>query len=310
MDFTKFAFSLLVLFVCLGCQDDDDVFAPIDTTVDCADETSVFTITLTTDGCTTDAAAALNTPSLYEVTDQGTTSQIRINSIPSHLIGRFPNSGNPNAVAVQNTTYTVPNSPTVADDATYGQGWIGGVLSSGVAIETFTAEYFVGSTGVTNTDWNITTFQSTRSLGLDCNNAHVNPRGSYHYHGIPNAFGAELSANGSAMLKVGVAADGFPIYYKYIAEGSGDIVVATASYRLKQEPRSGDGITAPEGCHDGFYVQDYEFVEGIGDLDACNGYFGPTPDNPGGEYFYVLTETYPSAPICFSGTPDNSFRLR
>ena len=182
-------------------------------------------------------------------------------------------------------------------------------MFSGVLLETYTAEYFVGSTGQTNSEWNITGFQTTRNLRLDCNNAHVNPRGSYHYHGLPNAYGANLNIEGSAMAKVGIAADGFPIYYKYIVDDKGQLVVAEASYKLKDEPRPGDGISAPEGCHDGTFVQDYEFLEAYGHLDECNGFFGPTPENPSGEYYYVLTETYPSAPLCFAGAPHRSFRI-
>ena len=38
----------------------------------------------------------------------------------------------------------------------------------------------------------------------------------------------------------------------------------------------GDG---PDGAFDGSFASDYEFTKG-GDLDACNGRVGPTPEFP------------------------------
>ena len=52
------------------------------------------------------------------------------------------------------------------------------------------------------------------------------------------------------------------------------------------------------------------FVAGAGDLDACNGRTGPTPEFPGGTYHYVLTETFPFIPRLWHGTPDPSFLRR
>jgi uncharacterized protein (TIGR03437 family) len=39
----------------------------------------------------------------------------------------------------------------------------------------------------------------------------------------------------------------------------------------------------------GRYVEDYEFVQGLGDLDAYNGRFAVTPDFPSGTYAYFVT---------------------
>lgn len=293
-----------------SCQKDEGVAVdPMTEVVDCDNVTSVFSINLTTDGCTVDIASELNATSQYDESISGGDRVITYNNIPDHLVGTFPNGGNPNTISEQDKTMTVPAAPQLANSSTSGQGYVGGILFSGVTLETFTAEFFVGSTGTTNMGWNINTFQSTRDLGLDCNNAHVQPTGSYHYHGIPNAFGSDRSIDGSTMVKVGYASDGFPIYYKYFENSTGSIEVAEASYELIDGARGGDGVSAPDGCHDGYYFQDYEYVDGTGDLDACNGRFGPTPEAADGEYYYVLTEDFPSAPICFSGTPDQSTRL-
>jgi hypothetical protein len=66
--------------------------------------------------------------------------------------------------------------------------------------------------------WNIEALgQTTFDFGLDSNNAHVQPSGAYHYHGMPTGI---LNNNGVTsgnpkMLLVGFAQDGFPIYARY-----------------------------------------------------------------------------------------------
>lgn len=300
------AFFFLVIFSSCGNHNSGDDEG---TDTDCTDVESVFTIALDTGGCTVDIESTLGTNSLYNETINGTTRTVTINSIPNHLVGQFPNPGNPNTISVQNSTYSMTTEPQLAANTTLGQGWIQGVLFSGVSVDVYTAEFFTGSTGITNMQWNRNTLQTVQNLGLDCNNAHVQPTGKYHYHGIPNAYGEELGVDGTQMVKLGYAADGFPIYYLYYEDANGNIVEAEASYELKSGSRGGDGITAPDGCYDGEYFQDYEYVAGSGSLDACNGRTGPTPDAPEGEYYYVITKDFPSAPLRFAGTPNQSFKL-
>ena len=67
---------------------------------------------------------------------------------------------------------------------------------------------------------------------------------------------------------------------------------------------------AHAGRYDGTFVPDYEFVEGAGDLDLCNGIGVITPEFPDGMYAYFLTKEWPVIPRCFSGSPDGSFELR
>ena len=58
-------------------------------------------------------------------------------------------------------------------------------------------------------------------LGTDCNNAHVQPNGKYHYHGMPEELVSNLlAATGASldepdMVLVGHAADGYPMYARY-----------------------------------------------------------------------------------------------
>ena len=130
-------------------------------------------------------------------------------------------------------------------------------------------------------------------LGLDASNAHVQPTGQYHYHGIPDGLVARLAPGHDGLVHVGWAADG----YRMVVDPAGRL---TPSYRL----RTGKRGSGPGGSFDGTYTADYEFAEGLGDLDSCNG----TAVN--GEYIYVLTETFPYVPRCLNGRPDSSFSRR
>jgi hypothetical protein len=150
-------------------------------------------------------------------------------------------------------------------------------------------------------------------IGLDCNNAHVQPTGKYHYHGMPALYLESLATYQSRMLHLGYAADGFPIYYQNAYSISIDtlspLIDLQSSYRMKTGNRSGDGNSAPCGEYTGVYTADYEYVEGLGDLDECNRHEGVTLEFPNGTYYYVITDEYPGIPRCFVGIPSNDFKL-
>ncbi|MEM9078446.1 MAG: YHYH protein [Bacteroidota bacterium] len=306
---------VLTLFAFVSCStsDDSEVAVLEDDSVallDCTSPSSIFTINLDPTDCGIDIETELGVGSLYSESVSGTTRSITLNGIANHLVGEFPNSGNPNAIVTTVENYDVTTEPELASSATNGQGYTMAVYFSGVVGEPYTAEYFVGSDGTINRDWNMTTLQSERSLGLDCNNAHVQPTGRYHYHGTPSSYISLEGIDGTEMVKIGYAADGFPIYYKYAYADDGTTLVELSSgYQLKTTERGGDGISAPDGCPSGLYFQDYEYVDGVSSLDACNGRFGKTPESDS-EYFYVVTDNFPSSPLCFSGTPDTSFSFR
>ena len=126
-------------------------------------------------------------------------------------------------------------------------------------------------------------------LGL-CH-GHSGPGGEFHYHADGNCMhwhpeGEQTWLNYSMESSrtvtehspiVGFALDGYPIY-GFVGWGDdGEIVEMTSSYRLK------DGETGYNG------IDDYEYVSGMGNLDACNGQWGPTPDYPEGIYHYHST---------------------
>lgn len=221
------------------------------------------------------------------VTSTSTDISIYSDGLPDHETGEFPNSGNSNSISEQDIERTFTRNPQLANSSTSGKGYEFGIAINGILFEPLTGEFWNNDR---NSGWNLE--WSTNDLGFDFNNAHVQPDGTYHYHGNPTSLLAAIDGNTQTLL--GYAADGFPIYVENLE----------SSYQLK----SGTRPDGPGGTYDGTYVEDYEYIEGLGDLDECNGIYGTTPEYPEGIYHYVLTETFPIISRCFSGMPDVSFK--
>ncbi|MFK7787807.1 MAG: YHYH protein [Crocinitomicaceae bacterium] len=247
---------------------------------------------------------------------------IQSNGVPNHSIGPFPNSGNPHTLSAQNINYQVQLNPVKANSMTslYSESGFGigrpdyefGVAINGIKLDPSAAEAFTNpQTKEKNFDWVKEALSVNNRLGDDCNNAHVQPNGEYHYHGTP--WGIVNDANGGSMFLTGWAADGFPIYYKWghqdPMDANSSLIELTSSYSLRQGSRPGDGKTTPDGAYDGTYVRDYVYITGSGTLDEANGRFGVTPEFPQGTYYYVITDEFPSVPRFFVGTPDPSFKV-
>lgn len=221
---------------------------------------------------------------------------IASDGLADHPTGAFPNRGNPHTITEQDYAFRVPLTPRLAGRTTALGHQNFGVALNGVPFDPLTAEYWNRDR---SSGWNIEAMSGAMNLGLDDNNAHVQPNGAYHYHAMPTGLLQKLSAQRGGPIQLGWAADGFPIYAPYgFDEGE-----RKASYRIK----TGTRPSGPGGRYDGTYVQDYEYAQGLGDLDACNGTTAQTPEFPDGTYLYVLTTRYPFIPRCWSGTPDRSF---
>ena len=218
---------------------------------------------------------------------------IKSNGLPSHETGSFPNSGNPNTISEQDETYTITRYPVKTEIPTAVQ--VPGIAFNGVFYEPGTAETWQNDP---TSGWNYEALQDTINLGLDDNNAHVQPTGAYHYHGIPTLFVEEQAqVSGSDLVMVGLASDGFPMYVSINKSH-------TPSYQLKTGTRP-DG---PGGSYDGTFTQDFTFQEGSGTLDQCNGTTITTKEYPDSTYAYLITETFPYITRCVYGTPDPSFK--
>ncbi|MBL8831789.1 MAG: YHYH protein [Rhodospirillales bacterium] len=232
---------------------------------------------------------------------------IRADGLPDHEPGRFPNAGNPHSIRQQSYTLRVPLAP--MRNAAFRPSRVQpfGVALNGVLFDPGTAEFWNNDP---RSGWALEAIGGPRNLGLDRSNAHVQPDGTYHYHGIPVGLLERLARRETPAL-LGYAADGFPIYGPFGYAKAGD--PASGLRRLEPGWRMRAGSRpagAPPGRHDGSYAQDFEFVAGAGDLDECNGREGVTPEYPQGTYHYVLTERFPFIPRCFAGTPDASFNLK
>lgn len=227
--------------------------------------------------------------------------------MPEHETGRFPNNHNPNTIRAQSHRLRMPLKPIELERPRPAGRFLFGVAVNGVPFDPGTAERWTGRSGEV---WHGEAKGGQMNLGLDQHNAHVQPTGAYHYHAIPTGLLEQRSreAPEGAMVLLGWAADGYPIYgpmgHKDPKDSASELVPLRSSYRLKQGARPANG---PPGDFDGTYAEDYEFVAGSGDLDECNGRFGVTNEHPNGTYYYVLTEQWPFVGRMFRGEPDSSF---
>jgi hypothetical protein len=242
--------------------------------------------------------ATINLTSMVTASCTSTLRTLTGNGVPDHAPGTFPNSSNPNAIKAVNFTFRTSLSPSVAA-ANTAVSHVVGYVNNGVKLDPSTAESYQNA-GV----WKIEALnQSYFAFGVDSSNAHVQPDGAYHYHGMPEGY-ITRQGKGTAMTLVGFALDGFPIYARY---GYSDALNASsttrkinASYRLKTSPSAGRPSTSAVPM--GTFTQDYEYVQGLGDLDDCNGRFGVTPEFPSGIYHYYITEGYPYIQRCLKGS--------
>lgn len=218
---------------------------------------------------------------------------MKTNALPNHPTGKFPTKGNPNKISAQDLEYKFPVTPKFSGKSKWARE--PGVALNGVKFEPETAERFICETGEV---YKIEAIQDLVNLGLDFNNAHVQPTGAYHYHGVPVELIRTLN-NGNDLILVGFALDGFPIYYSISGKYK-------PSYQISKNVRTGDVCNYNNPKHgmkkelqdtmpDGTFVSDWEYIDGLGNLDECNGI------EINGEYMYFVTEEYPFMSRCLKG---------
>ena len=239
--------------------------------------------------------------------------KVEANGIPKHKVGQFPSRHNPNSVEEQAHYFSIPTNqkPARQPISLHNESGRGppntpfGIAVNGVLFDPGTAEFYMGDRGA---DWNYEALGGSVLLGLDANHGHVQPNGSYHYHGLPTGLLKKLGVNPKEHSPlIGYAMDGFPVYALYGYQDPKDktskIKKMFSSFRLKQ----GERPNPPGGKYDGAFSKDYEYVKGLGDLDMCNGRFTVTDEFPKGTYAYFLTEDWPVIPRYFKAEP---LRLR
>ena len=269
---------------------------------------------------------SVNAISRYSWTSNGSQRILSGNGIPNHEVGTFPNNNNPNTIREINVNKRFTLCPEIISES--GLEIVGPALAIAYAINS--VKFDPGTAGRCNVlgecslaqgqgNWNIEALgHDTFNFGDDMNHAHVQPNGAYHYHGMPELL-VDFLGDNQGMTLVGWASDGFPVYARYGYSNTNDsnstIKSLIPSYRLKLQPDSnrpmvltslaggpGQGNTSPNTpIAMGAFTQDYEYVEGLGDLDQCNGRFGVTPEFPSGIYYYVVTDDFPFFTRCLKG---------
>ena len=262
----------------------------------CADYVDTYSAKATdaSDGRTYDAA--------LEITVNDATCTLTSNAVPNHDFGIA--RGFPNPFSEQSQRYTITATPEFADAPTaLSLQYDNAIFLNGVKLDLVAAGcYGVGNGRIGCNDmsspYGYDPMSPAAGFNTDMHNAHTQPDGTYHYHGNPMALFVQENPTAPSPV-IGFAADGFPIFGSYIADG-GTIRKATTSYRLKSGTRDG----GPGGEYDGTFADDWEYVAGSGDLDQCNGMVQD------GVYGYVVTDSHPHVMGCFVGTPDRSFQKR
>jgi hypothetical protein len=212
----------------------------------------------------------------------------------------------------QNTNNTFTNSSNVYRCKFVSYNY----ANNSALLEPGTAETYVGTTNT----YKVVGKNLYQDVGLDPSNAHNQPTmsgtsalmyGNYHYHGVPEGHVARIGKGNSTMTLIAFAADGFPIYarYGYTARTSvtAGVKVVKSNYRLRTAAElTAAGYTdrpsaalAPYGT----FEQDWVFdANAGGDLDACNGRYGVTPESPTTSvYHYFVTDSYPFIQRCVFG---------
>ena len=273
---------------------------------------------------------SVNAYSIFSWTSDNLNRILSGNGIPNHEVGTFPNSNNPNSISEQNINETFTLCPVIVSE----NGEPAGGPAGAIAYAINSVKFDPATAGRCNDEgecslaqgqgnWNIEALgHETFDFGDDMNHAHVQPNGQYHYHGMPELL-IDFLGDNQGMTLVGWASDGFPVYAKYgysdPDDSTSELIALQPSWKLKEVPDNnrpdtltvliggpGQGTTYPNiPIPMGAFTQDFEYDEGSGDLDECNGRIGVTPEFPDGIYYYVVTDEFPFFTRCLKGDISN-----
>ncbi len=225
----------------------------------------------------------ISTPlSSFSITQSGNNWEITANGIPLHPLAQSAYVNTYAAQAYHITLTTTPAIDTITElAAEFPKAF--GITLDGVKLDPLTAEcYDANGNRIRNPAtclYRQDALQTFSDLGFDEYYGHVQPHsGAYHYHAYSEAAAREIykkytgvypttDAPLNGMVLIGLARDGFPIYY--ILSGG---LPHSSAYVLKSFPNRYDFLNkvspvAPTGL----YIQDYEYNNSAGELDECNG---------------------------------------
>ncbi len=215
--------------------------------------------------------------------------------IPSYTVG--PWAGNPNPCTNQNWGFKLARTATMATTpVAAGLGQVG-VMVNGAVFYNPTDAMSWNNMNV----WHQNAFVSI-GTGLDACGGHPGPSGAYHNHPYPKCM-APLDATRHSKI-IGYGFDNIAVYggFGYDGvDGSGGIDRIRTSYRKRlitqrttlpngtqlQPAQYGPAVSATYPL--GYFIEDYEYIAGLGDLDQYNGRFAVTTEYPSGVYAYYAT---------------------
>ncbi len=233
------------------------------------------------------------------VKSTSTNAYVSATGIPTYAIGPWPS--NPNTPSNQNILARFPRVPQ-AQTGTHTNTGLGaiGLWIDGVEIFNAKDARSYQNKGFWNQNAVVVEGPSFDSAG-----GHPAPGGAYHHHQTPIGLRLALGDSGVKHSPIlGFAFDGFPIYGPFgfaNTNGTGGVVRMNTSYRVRSISTrstlpSGTVLSAPNYGPAvsttyplGYYIEDFEYVAGLGHLDQYNGRFCVTPDYPAGTYAYFTT---------------------
>ena len=220
---------------------------------------------------------------------------ITCTGVPAYGIGPWP--GNPNVATNQNFVFKITRTPQANTGAATATP-LGhtGLWSNGVSIFNARDAMSYLNQGV----WNQNAIV-VEGPSFDACLGHPAPNGEYHHHLNPRCLYNDHDSTRHSPL-IGFALDGYPIYGAYgyaSASTPGAIKSMRTSYRARNistrttlpdgsaASQPGPAVSASKPL--GYYIEDFEYVAGRGDLDVHNGRYCVTPEYPGGTYAYFVT---------------------
>ncbi len=151
-------------------------------------------------------------PSEVSITTANGKRLVTANGMPNHATGDFPNRHDPVPLRPQQHRLEMPLTPLAAEKPVPLAMWLFGIAVNGVPFDP--SGPFWNSDGSSGWQFEVLHPTNAMALGIDCDRAHTQGRGIYHYHGLPTGLLWQLSVATpkSPMHLLGYAADGFPIY--------------------------------------------------------------------------------------------------
>jgi len=230
---------------------------------------------------------------------------VSANSIPSYTIGPTW-TANPNTPGAQNYTYKLLKTPKAKTGSkkkvslgTIGL-WIDGV-----------AMYNADDGQSYAVVWNRNAY-FWEGKSFDSCNGHADQSKRYHNHVNPVCLYSSTDSSKHSPL-IGFMFDSYPIYgpfgYSSANNSASGIKRMSSSYRTRSitaRTSLANGTVLSSAYYGptinstyplGAYLQDYEYISGLGDLDQYNGRWCVTPEFPSGTYAYFVTTNSSNVPL-------------